>query len=270
MPDFSTQYTPGFLENAATGGGVVTASASTNTKGVYAELITSTAYDADGIMVALQQNSTTAGGLMDFAIGAAGSEQIVMADVIIGQTARLTTYVFIPISLPAGSRVAARCQSTVSSQNHAVATHLYRAGLWGPPPGGTIVTLGADTSDSGGQVIDPGGTVDTYGSWAQLSASVGQDIAAVYLMLGNRQNSAPSGQSVNFYLQFGIGAAASEVVVWGPIRFASSSSGSYGPLPSAWFPVSIPAGSRLVARARAGTNDATDRLFDLVVYGLVI
>lgn len=267
--DFPIQHTPGFLENAATGG-IVYAPASTHTKGTYTELITSTAYDADGIMVSLQANNVVAGALMDFAIGAAGSEQIVMANVIIGQTARLTTYVFIPISLPAGSRVAARCQSTNSSQAFAVATHLYRAGLWGPPPGGTIVTLGADTSDSGGQVIDPGATVDTYGSWAQLSASTSQDIAAVYLMLANRQNTAPAAESVNFYLQLGIGAAASEVVVWGPIRFSSSSSGSYGPLPAVWFPVSIPAGSRLVARARAGTNDATDRLFDLVVYGLVV
>lgn len=269
MPDFPIQHTPGFLENAATGT-TVTASASTNTKGAYAELITSTAYDADGIMVALQTNNTVAGSLVDFAVGGAGSEQIVMANVIIGQTARLTTYVFIPISLPAGSRVAARCQSTVSSQAYGVAAHLYRAGLWGPPPGGTIVTLGADTSDSGGQVIDPGATIDTYGSWAQLSASTSQDIAAVYLMLANRQNSAPTDQSVNFYLKLGIGAADSEVEVWGPIRFSSSSSGSYGPLPAAWFPVSIPAGSRLVARARAGINDATDRLFDLVVYGLVV
>lgn len=269
MPDFSTQYTPGFLEDAATGG-TVGASVTTHTKGVYSELITSTAYDADGVMVSLQQSSGTAGGLMDFAIGAAGSEQIVMANVIIGQTKRLTTYVFIPINLPAGSRVAARCQSTVSSQAYAVATHLYRAGLWGPPPGGTILTFGADTSDSGGKVVDPGGTIDTYGGWAELSASVGQDIAAVYLMLANRQNSAPADQSVSFYLQLGIGTAASEIPVWGPIRFSSSSFGSYGPLPAVWFPVSIPAGSRLVARARAGTNDATDRLFDLVVYGLVI
>lgn len=269
MPDFPTQYTPGFLENAATGG-TVTASVTTNTKGVYTELITSTGYDADGIMITLQQNSGTVGALMDFAIGAAGSEQIVMANVIIGQVTRLSTYVFIPISLPAGSRVAARVQATASGQAFAIATHLYRAGLWGPPPGGTIVTFGADTSDSGGQVIDPGAVLDTYGAWAQLSASTGQDIAGIYLMVANRQNAAPTDQATNFYLQLGIGAAASEVVIWGPIRFSSSSVGTYGPLPPVWFPVSIPAGSRLAARARAGTTDATDRLFDLVVYGLVI
>lgn len=269
MPDFPIQYTPGFLENAATGG-TVGASVSTNTKGVYTELITSTGYDADGIMVQLQVNDVLAGGLMDFAVGGSGSEQIIMANVLIGQMARASTWVFIPINLPAGSRVAARVQCTISNQAFAIATHLYRAGLWGPPPGGTIVTFGADTSDSGGQVIDPGGTIDTYGSWAQLSASTGQDIAAVFLMVGNRQNSAPVDQAGNFYLQLGIGAAASETVVWGPIRFGSSIRGLYGPLPSVWFPVSIPAGSRLAARARAGTNNATDRLFDLVVYGLVV
>ena len=36
-----------------------------------------------------------------------------------------------------------------------------------------------------------------------------------------------------------------------------------------WYPVSIPAGSRVAARARAGTTDATDRTFDLILYALV-
>jgi hypothetical protein len=33
-------------------------------------------------------------------------------------------------------------------------------------------------------------------------------------------------------------------------------------------PVSIPAGSRIAARAQSSINDATDRLFDLEVIGV--
>lgn len=259
----------GFLSEAVSNS-TVNANASPNVKGTYAELITSTPWDADGLLVQLQINSTTVQALMDFAIGGSGSEVIVMSNVLIAQTSRVSTWVHIPISIPAGSRVAARTQASSGGQAIAVQAHLLRGGLWSPPPGGSIITLGADTSDSGGQVLDPGGTINTNGAWTQLSASLAQDIAAVFLMVGNRQNSSATDQAGNFFLELATGAAAAEVAAWGPIRFGSSAGGTYGPLPAIWFPLSIPAGTRLSARAKSAINDATDRLYDIVVYALVI
>jgi len=34
------------------------------------------------------------------------------------------------------------------------------------------------------------------------------------------------------------------------------------------FPVAIPSGSRIAARAQCNISDATDRLFDVAVYGV--
>ena len=268
MPDFPLSA-GGFLTEAVVNS-TVNANASPNVKGAYTELITSTPWDADGLLVQLQINNSTVSALMDFAIGAAGSEVIVLANALIAQTSRVSTWVHIPISIPAGSRVAARAQATTGGHAIAVMAHVLRGGLWSPPPGGSIITLGADTSDSGGQVIDPGGTIDTNGAWTQMSASLAQDIAAVWLMVGNRQNATLTDQSGLFRLELGTGAAAAEVAAWGPIRFGSAAGGTFGPLPSMWFPLSIPAGTRLSARAKAGINDASDRLFDLTIYALVI
>lgn len=267
MPDWPINYAPGYLSEVVTAS-TVNASASPNVKGVWAELCTSTPWDADALLVHLQINSSTVGALMDFAIGAAGSEIPIVENVLIAQPSRLSTYLHVPKQIPAGSRISARVQATNGGQAIAVQAMLMRGSFWSNPPAGNVLTYGADTTDSGGQVIDPGAVLNTYGSWTQLSASTARDISAVFLMVGNRQNAAPVDAAGSFWLDIGYGAAASEIAVIAGLRFGSSTAALYGPLPAMWLPASIPAGSRLCARARAATTDATDRLFDLTVYAL--
>ena len=269
MADFPLAST-GFLTEVVTSS-VVSANATPNVKGSYAELCTSTPWDADGIMVQLQINNTTVSALMDFAVGGSGSEVNVMSDVLIQNATRLSTYVFIPCSIPAGTRISARAQATTGSQAIAVQAHIYRNGFWGTPPGGRIVSMGINSADSGATGMDAGAVADTYTSWVEISSSVPGDLAGIYLLLGNQQNSSPTDQAGSFLLQLGTGGSGSESVVWGAIRFGSGATGGfYGPLPAAWFPVSIPAGSRLSARTRGSTTDATDRKYDIAVYGLIL
>ena len=267
MPDMSVS-SPGFLMEVVTAS-AVGASASPNVKGSWVELCTTTPWDADGIMVHLQINGTTVSCLMDFAVGGSGSEITIMENVLIQQTARLSTYIFIPINIPAGTRISARCQATTGSQAVAVQAHIYRGGLWKDCGSGRIVTLGAVTADSGGTGLDTGAASGTFTSWVELSSSLPSSLKAVFLMVGNQQNSAPTDQAGNFVLELGVGAAASEQTVFGGIRFGSGAAGFYGPLPAVWFPVSIPSGTRLSARAKSSVTDATDRRFDLVVYGIL-
>lgn len=267
MPDWPINNAPGYLAQVVTAS-TVNANASPNVKGVWAELCTSTPWDADALLVHLQINSSTVGALMDFAIGGAGSEIPIIENVLIAQPSRLSTYLHLPKQIPAGSRISARVQATNGGQAIAVQAMLIRGSFWSSPPAGNVVTYGADTTDSGGLVIDPGAVLNTYGAWTQLSASTAVDISAVYLMIGNRQNSAPVDAAGSFWLDIGYGAAASEVAVIAGLRFGSSTAALYGPMPAIWLPASIPNGSRLCARARAATVDATDRLFDLTVYAL--
>lgn len=271
MPDFPIAYSPGFAEIVTTGAPVLTAHASAHTKGVYTELIASTAYDCDGLLCMTCGSAASVGAMVDVAVGAAGSEIVIFPNFLVGSTGRVVQWFHIPVSVPAGSRIAARCQGVTGGTAVTIQAHVIRRGGWHTPSGGRIEALGANTATTRGKVIDPGAVLNTLGAWAELSAATAQDISAVHLFLGNGGNTAPTDLSTNgFRVQLGIGAAGSEVLALGSLGFGSSSTGAYGPLPLFWFPLSIPAGSRVAARALANTTDATDRLFDLVAYGLVI
>jgi len=254
----------------STDGQTVHGSASANTKGAWTELVTSTSQDADELWVGLASSSSSFGWLVDIGVGAAGSEVTIAPDILVAQTGRLMKWFRIPLAVPAGSRIAARGQSTTGSINFQAIVHPVRSGLFAPPPGGKIRALCSNTADSGGLQIDPGAVANTYGSWAEVSSSLPADVAAIWLDLGNIQNTALTAQAPNFRLDIGIGGAGSEVTIFGPIRFGSDAAAQFGPLPSVWWPLSIPAGTRVAARARAALTDATDRKFDLTVHALTI
>jgi hypothetical protein len=92
-----------------------------NTKGSFAQLIASTARDYVGIIIALDDlNGTSAAGtfLIDLAQGASGSETVIVPN--FGASAENDTVTpqnsgYIPIPIPAGTRIAARCQSSAAS-----------------------------------------------------------------------------------------------------------------------------------------------------------
>ena len=236
------------------------------------EVVASTAHDADGLVFVCTQSSIAAlSHLLDFGIGGSGSEQVILPDWLISIGARMTAYTSMPIDLPAGSRIAARCQGSGSSTQLQVRALTSRGGLLSPPSAGRVLAIGTDASDSGGTVIDPGAVSNTYGAWTELTASTTADIAAVRVCLGMRENAGPVGSVPSYYLDIGVGAAASEQPIITALPFSMTAAGDFGAGgPHFWLPVSIPAGSRIAARARASTNDATDRLFDLSLLALTI
>ena len=96
-----------------------------NTKGSYVALTSGTARDISAIAWMVDMNGNTPVGadmLLDIAIGAAGSEQIIvpnwnMKNAGSGSTAAISPVYSgpIPVQIPAGTRIAARAQSTDSS-----------------------------------------------------------------------------------------------------------------------------------------------------------
>lgn len=267
--DFPTTYGPGFVESL--GSGTVVANVAAHTKGAYVDVVASTSMDYDGLLIQATGGTIPLNFLVDIAVGPAASEQIILADFHLSNITRLNQWIHIPMSIPSGSRISARGQCPTGSTQTVVTAHGVRNGFLGVPPGGSISTLGAVTATTLGTAIDPGAAANTYGAWVPLAASVSSDIVAIMPVLGSKRNTAPQDTFGSaFSLQIGVGAAASEQVVWGPLSFGSNAIGLYGPLPFMWLPASIPAGSRVAARAKCSHTDATDRLFDLVIYALTI
>jgi hypothetical protein len=104
--------------NAATTlGTTLTPSTTANTKGSYAQLSAATARDYYGLTIVfdtLNFNPSYTGKLymVDLAIGAGGSETVIMPDLIFWNVwgTALPQIVPLPIQIPAGTRIAARAQ----------------------------------------------------------------------------------------------------------------------------------------------------------------
>jgi len=268
MPDFPISLTGGMVLSDSVSAAPA-ASASTHTKGTYSQLIASTSADATGLYIGI--NNAAASGrsfLVDIAVGAAASEQIILANLLIDQPLRFVHSLQLPCLIPAGSRLAARCQCDTGSQQITMDGFLTAGGLWGESFGGPVVTLGANTATSKGTTVDAGASVSTYGAWTTLEASTAADIIAINVRKGCNRNTAPIEANLySNYLQIGVGAAAAEQVV-ARLPVAATTSGYMGTGFEGWLPVNIPAGSRVAARFLANTNDATDRIIDVQILGL--
>lgn len=248
----------------------VSASAGAHGKGAYVTLVASTAFDCDGLILTFSNPSPAAGHMLDIAVGAAASEVIIIANAYADQASVMPWSIWVPISIPAGSRIAARTQSTIGSNSTKVGTTLVRGSMWSQPSGGKIVTLGANIATTRGVTVDPGAVLNTFGAYATLDAATTEDLSGLQIVLGGRGNSNPTFRQMGeFIMEVAVGAAAAEQTI---IRypFSSYTDGKYGHVPQFFIPCFIPAGSRISVRGRSATTDAVDRLFEVVGYGLVI
>ena len=151
----------------------------------------------------------------------------------------------IPVRIPAGERVALRCQSTTASE-------AVQIGLYGAPAQrflqeGTVAVYGDNTADSGGTQIDPGGTANTKGSYSQITASTTRHHRGLFICVGSQANAAAS--TTRNYIDIAIGAASSEKIIIPDIHYRTTTSEDFCPMPFYW-PVSIPEGTSISAELR--------------------
>lgn len=269
MPDWPSGYGGTRLEAigaAAFDIGVTAGSA--NAKGSWAELTSSSPIDADGFYLNVAMVGTNRDFLFDIGVGAAGSEVVILENVLvsigsisIGQIVEA----YVPLPIKAGTRIAARCQSTTVSAVLGIMAHLAAGDFYSAMRCGRATTYGALTADSGGTSIDPGAVASTKGSWVELAASLTNPFRSALVCVGNQANAVRSAAS--YSLDLGIGAAASEQVVLADNYMHADATTDlvFPPLIQRF--LSAKSGERLAARAKSDITDATDRLFDLVVIG---
>lgn len=268
MPDFPTQHHGGFTELIINT--TVTADAAANTKGAYQQMTSATGRDFDWLMVGFENQSSARSHLVDVSVGAASSEQVIVPNMLVSGGPRMVQWLLIPKSIAAGSRLAARTQCTIGSSQIRLGTFAGVGGLWRPPNAGNIIALGVNTGTSRGTAVDAGAVLNTYSAWVQLEASTPAAIQALSVQFGSGTNATPTALGFTFgnAVDIGVGGAGSEVPIITMPYVVNST--LHGPLPNLWHSVSIPAGSRLAARVRMSTVDATDRVVDVMCHGLVI
>jgi hypothetical protein len=257
-------------------GGVVTAtsllqtvtSGNADAFGGWSERITSTNQEADGFLLLIELNDTTMNEIaVNVGIGGAGNEEIIV-DSINGQIkADLPGLVFwIPVSIPQGSRVSVQAATDGVNIDVGVALYLYSASFGSPQGRAGTIAYGMDgTEISEGTTVDPGGTANTKGAYAELESSTSDDITEFIICFGTADNVAHT--SCKWLLDIAIGGPGVEEIILPDILVAQH---AQEPTKiSIPVPQGIPAGTRIAVRSQCTITDAVDRILTVSLNGVL-
>lgn len=242
-----------------------------NGKGAYVQLIASTGFAYSAFSV--QLTGEGGGGqcyLVDIAIGAAGSEQVIVSNILLDTTRAIgmnDINITLPIAIAAGSRISARCQEPggAGTRNVGVVLSGRSGGVnYGPASVGAATTYGAVTASTNGTLIDQGASANAWGAWTQMSASTAVYHNMLIAVMGTDQQAANFGGTYLF--QIGIGAAASEVAI-AQFRSSTNTNGTRMQNNSYYTNTQIPPGTRLSMRAQCTLAAASDRHATAILLG---
>jgi hypothetical protein len=244
------------------GGITLSASSTPHTKGAWLEVFSSTPFDVLGLTLFLQytfNNLGISGVLLDVGVGASGSEVVVIPDL---QWSGVSQAVyrhpvrtpFLPVYIPAGSRIAVRAQSNKTSDIWQGAMMLHGQSWLSPVSFNRCKAYGIDSANSRGTNVNGGGN-DTKGSWSEITSSTTYRTRGLILGWGGGGTDFAS-QYNEWKFDLAVGASGSETVVFPDIQYTAGGLVSgYGPAHvttfSALFLCDIPAGTRLAVRFQA-------------------
>lgn len=243
VDELATSGTGNYTQ-AANGGG------SANTKGSYVELKASLPYDIDGIFLTLQ-NAPNGYQVFDIAIGGSGSEVVVVPNwcgsrALSGGHADL--WVWIPIHITAGTRVAIRSQSSAGSGYFHVKANFTGAGRYSSPQLWTAYTQIA--GGPYGVLVTPGGG-NSKGSYTAITTA--SDYTSAWISVAIMGATSPEDMAIDL----AVGGAGVESIIFADMYYSIESLAE-----QSCFPFCIPGGTRIASRGQ--TNGGTTN------YGLAV
>lgn len=247
----------------------IAASATANSKPTtYTQLIASTAHHATGIMITGGDVTSAATDyLVDIAIGGSGLEEIIFEDLLFcsgtGSVTINDPYYF-PVPIPASTRISARMQSTTGSETLALQAHLFSG--YSPIFSRSVITMGASTTDSGGTSIDSGATANAEGGFTEIVSSTAEQFKGLVVAIGNQTNSART--SYEWLMDIAIGSASNEEIIVPNLHIWANSVVDCVMPRIFHIPIQIPKGVRLSVQTQCSGTNATDRLLDVILYGI--
>ncbi len=243
--------------------GTTVASGAAYTKGSYASLVASTSYEWRGFWLFIGGSGASAtrrDGVLDIALGAGGSEQVIVSNLLVGWRPTLTAggmQLFLPIRVPKGVQVSARWACATASINLDVGIHgvAGQSNLGGPLYSGCdshAVTYTAGSVASG-QSHTPGNT-NAYSTYANLGGTTSRGYQAALLI---PQGTMATTTMTAIAYQWRLGIGGTTIAEWFNINQTTEL--VQGPWPGMPIPCSIPSGAQLQVQAKAsGTAQAMD------------
>lgn len=226
---------------------------------VWVEAVASTSDDTQYISFSLRESHSTGGmvtGMVDIGVGAASSEVIIAKELLVQKIntdggVNVVEY-RLPLTISSGSRVAVRYNTLYGTRGDPIyfVLHLY---------GSSSVLSTYSYCDLIGRGTSVATTANTKSAWVELSASTSYDYDEV--IVGHVNPTAANLDNSYQFIDLGVGAASSEVVVLGDLMtFTHPDDDILCPTASPRMPLSIPSGSRVAARVLnndTGANSTT-------------
>lgn len=255
-------------------GTLVTASGTAHTKGSWSDVIlaadwsgfTGDSFEIEILFTASAASATIIRVLADIGIDTGGGYTSIIDN--LGASAATTLgypgsgiYYRFNLKIANGAKIGCRCQSNVVSQTIYVAINVF-----GNPKNpalvraGTFVrTFGADTANTQGTAVTPGGASD--GTWTQIAASTADDLWQWDASWHTNDAAWIAGSE---FIDIGKGAAASEVVI--AANIVHSKGGTEGATkPTGPTIYDVPSGTRIAVRGQTSAGETTETV---IVYGV--
>ena len=239
-----------------------------NSMSSWNQIVAATANAASGFWVCAYIRSANGAYLVDIGIGGAGSEIVIVPNLNLDRSAGVTIWIYIPIALLSGTRIAARAQTALTSgtNNVDVGIYLIDQGFMPSAPMGQAIALGANAAASTGtQLPDPGATAHTKGAWVSMGAPA---IPVRWLYAIPGMAGAARAGITKYLMDIAIGNTGSEIVILPNLFFLDPATSVFTPGILGPFPVSIPAGTQISARFQCSSTNAADRALYLTLYGI--
>jgi hypothetical protein len=256
--------------NALRLGTTVTAGAA-HTKGAYVTLIAATAAATQSVCIMFTETQVAAARtdtLLDIAIGPAGSERVILPNILAGWRASARWnpgMLILPLYIPGGTRISARAQSITASKAFGV-------GIWtyGGPDNPVWPTFteadvyGVTTaSASVGTSVLPGTGAGVEGAWTNIGGVTTRAYDAIMPMLqGTMATVIMTAAGEHWEVGYG-GTALGEY--YSGADTSENTIGLFPPLPIF---ASVPAGTQLQIRGETSLASAPQP-HDLAILGLV-
>jgi len=137
-----------------------------NTKGSWIDVSASGLdYDIHALSYIHFTQTYSADFLLDIGIGS--TPDIILNNLLTSGTTgeiRAGDEIFIPLFIPKNTQIQCRQQNDYSGTNSLSSLFFaFGSAAWNRSSYDRVFTYGANTGDSGGTLVDPGGTADTYG-----------------------------------------------------------------------------------------------------------
>jgi hypothetical protein len=259
--------------NAAASTGIsIAAHASTHTKNAtWTEIIAATAYEANWLLVTIGNSAAAACGyLVDIGVGGSTAELAVLPDLyhfnVSATLPHLTTYLF-PIRVPRATRISARCQAVTGAAAVLVTVTAIATPIDAPPGLARVEAIGETSGSTRGTSINAGAVAHTD-VVGQLTATTAHAYRWMCVAAANPSDVTWAAGFTTFLVDIVTGGAGSEVLVMGDLWFGGSAADDRVNPGAVCFPCAIAAGARVAARVRSSSTTSSDRILDVIAYGV--